>query len=65
MLELAKAMDNQVSKNIIYMGSKKQDGLRKMGDTIKQKLGRAGQIVKEFMTMCKEYNAMGKDYERT
>ena len=46
MLELAKAMENQVSKNMIFLGSKKNDGLSKMGETIKQKLNRAGIIVK-------------------
>lgn len=62
MLELAKAMENQVSKNMIFMASKKHDGLRKMGETIKQKLDKAGQITQEFLIMSKEYNAMGKKY---
>ena len=42
MMELAQVMETQVSKNIIYLTSKKYQGVRKMRETIRQKLIKAG-----------------------
>lgn len=62
--ELAQIIEGQVSKNIIYLGSKKHDGLGRINEMIRQKLGRAGIMVREFMGMVKEYNSLGKLYKK-
>lgn len=44
------------------MNSKKYDGIKRVNEMINVKLKKAGESVSSFISMVKDYNALGETY---
>jgi hypothetical protein len=61
-LEIYQFLEVQVNKGIIFMNSKKYDGITRVNEMISSRLQKAGSSVREFVEMVSSYNALGETY---